>query len=269
MAKAALDAEKLGTSGITDFLTISFSSTDYIGHAFGPNSIEAEDAYLRFDKDLGDFLKYLDGKVGKGNYLLFLTADHGAAHNMDFAKEHKIPAGALDDVNIKKDLGVLLDKAFGVKQIIAEVINYQVYLNDEVIANNKLNKGEIKQFIIQELLKYSGIAKAFEISQVDNLMLPAPLKLMVTNGYNQKLSGDIQFVFKPQWYDSWSPKGTTHGVWAPYDAHIPLLWFGWNIKPGKLNRKVYMTDIAPTVAALLKIQMPNASIGEVIEEVSK
>lgn len=269
MAKAAVEAEQLGKSGLTDFLTISFSSTDYIGHAFGPNSIEAEDCYLRFDRELGDFLKYLDSKVGKGNYLLFLTADHGAAHNVEFSKEHKLPAGVLDDADIKKNLDVLLESAFGVKQIIAQVINYQIYLNDEIIASSKLNRAAINQFIIQELLKYPGIAKAFEINQLNDLMLPGPLKMMVANGYNQKLSGEIQFVFKPQWYDSWSTKGTTHGVWSPYDAHIPLLWFGWNIKPGKLNRKVYMTDIAPTVAALLRIQTPNATIGEVIEEVSK
>lgn len=92
---------------------------------------------------------------------------------------------------------------------------------------------------------------------------------MLTNGYNQKLSGDIQFVFKPQWFDWFTHTGTTHGAWNPYDAHIPLLWFGWGIKPGRLNREVYMTDIAPTLAAKLHIQMPNASIGKVIEEVVK
>jgi hypothetical protein len=91
---------------------------------------------------------------------------------------------------------------------------------------------------------------------------------MLTNGYNQKLSGDIQFIFKPQWFESWRT-GTTHGLWNPYDAHIPLLWFGWNVKPGKTNREVYMTDIAATVAALLHIQMPNGSVGKVIEEVGR
>ncbi len=269
MAKAAIEGEQLGMSGFTDFLAVSFSSTDYMGHAFGPNSIEVEDAYLRFDKEFADFLNYLDKKVGKGNYLLFLTADHGAAHNPDFAKEHKLPAGVLDDVDIKRDLNLTLEKVYGVKQLVAQVINYQVYLNDEVVANKNINKADLKKFIIQELLKYPGIAKAFDAEQVEFTPLPAALKLMITNGYNQKLSGDIQFVFKPQWFDSWNTLGTTHGVWAPYDAHIPLLWFGWNIKPGKLNRKVYMTDIAPTLAALLKIQMPNSTVGEVITEVGK
>lgn len=269
MAKAAIEGERLGNNGFTDFLSVSFSSTDYIGHAFGPNSIEVEDTYLRFDKELADFLGYLDNKIGKGNYLLFLTADHGAAHNPVFANEHKMPAGVLDDADIKKELNLVLEKTFGVKRLIAQVINYQVYLNDSVIADSKINKPDLIQFIIKELLNYPGIARAFETGQDDHLLLPAPLKLMIANSYNQKLSGDIQFIFKPQWFDSWNALGTTHGVWAPYDAHIPLLWYGWHIKPGKLNRKVYMTDIAPTVAALLKIQMPNSTIGEVITEVSK
>lgn len=267
MAKAAVEGEQLGKSGFTDFLALSFSSTDYIGHAFGPNSVEAEDAYLRLDKELADFLKYLDGKVGKGNYLLFLTADHGAAHNPTFAKDHKMPGGVLDDADIMKQINEAIEKRFSIKSAIEQVINYQLYLNNDVIAESKSSSTEVRQFIIQELLKYSGIAKAFEIGAAATPMLPSDLQRMVVNGYHQKLSGDIQFVFQPQWFDSWSTKGTTHGVWSPYDSHIPLLWFGWNIKPGKLTRKVYMTDIAPTIASLLKVQMPNANIGDVIVEV--
>jgi predicted AlkP superfamily pyrophosphatase or phosphodiesterase len=269
MAKAAVEGEQLGQRGVTDFLAFSLSSTDYIGHAFGPNSIEVEDTYLRLDKELADFLNYLDAKVGKGNYLFFITADHGAAHNPAFVRDHRMPGGVLDDADIRKALNSAIDRAFGSSQTIAQVINYQIYFNDEVLASSKINKTELKQFIIRELLKYPGIAKAFDIENLGHTILPGPLKEMVINGYNQKLSGDIQFVFQPQWYDSWSLKGTTHGVWAPYDSHIPLLWYGWNVKAGKLNRKVYMTDIAPTIAALLNIQMPNANIGEVIPEVRK
>jgi hypothetical protein len=91
---------------------------------------------------------------------------------------------------------------------------------------------------------------------------------MLANGYNQKLSGDVQFIYRPQWFEGFN-RGTTHGAWNPYDSHIPLVWFGWGIKVGKTGREVYMTDIAPTLANLLQIQMPNASIGKVIDEVKK
>ena len=96
---------------------------------------------------------------------------------------------------------------------------------------------------------------------------PQPVRERIINGYNQKLSGDIQFLFKPQWFDGWD-RGASHGVWNPYDARIPLLWFGWNVKRGKTSREVYMTDIAPTLAALLQVQMPNATIGKVITELA-
>jgi len=268
MAKAAIEGEKLGASGATDFLAVSFSSTDYMGHQFGPNSIEMEDAYLRFDRELSAFLQYLDAKIGKGNYLLFLSADHGAAHIPGFSKEHRIPAGVLDDADIKIQLNNNLEKAFGLKGAVAQVINYQVYLNDSLLVQTKTDYTTIKQYIIKELLRYPGIANAFELGINHAYSLPFFLETMVRNGYNQKFSGDIQFIFKPQWFDGWNT-GTTHGVWAPYDAHIPLVWFGWNIKPGKSNRQVYMTDIAPTLAALLHVQMPNAAIGHAIGEVIK
>ena len=107
---------------------------------------------------------------------------------------------------------------------------------------------------------------AFDLSNVQQSTMPERLKMVFTNGYNQKLSGDVQFTFKPQWFEG-GERGSNHGLWNPYDSHIPLLWFGWNVRAGQTNREVYMTDIAPTVAGMLHIQMPNASIGKVIEEV--
>jgi hypothetical protein len=112
------------------------------------------------------------------------------------------------------------------------------------------------------------IIAAFATEDIAITALPQPQREMMINGYNPKRSGDIQFTFKPGYFDGGN-KGTTHGLWNPYDAHIPLLWFGWGVKPGKTNREVYMTDIAPTIAAMLRIQMPNGSVGKVITEVIK
>jgi hypothetical protein len=118
------------------------------------------------------------------------------------------------------------------------------------------------------LLRQPGVERAVDLENIAAANLPQQLHMMLVNGYNQKLSGDIQFLYRPQWFEG-SNRGTTHGSWNPYDSHIPLLWFGWGIKSGKTAREVYMTDIAPTVAALLQIQMPNASVGKVIAEVAK
>jgi predicted AlkP superfamily pyrophosphatase or phosphodiesterase len=265
MAKAAIEGEGLGKRGVTDLLAISCSSTDYLGHAMTPNSIEIEDMYLRLDRDLAQFLTYLDAVLGRGQYIFFLTADHGAAHNPGFMQQHNIPGGTLDDALLQRRLNAGLQRRFGVPDLISSIINYQVYLADSAIAEKRLDKAAVKKQIIDTLIQIPGIAKAFALENLNDAGLPEMLKMMVANGYNQKLSGDIQFLYYPQWFDG-GQKGTTHGTWNPYDAHIPLLWFGWNIKAGRSYRNVYMTDIAPTLAALLHIQMPNANIGTVIEE---
>ena len=268
MAKAAINAEALGKRNITDFLAVSFSSPDYIGHTFGPNSVEVEDMYLRFDKELGDFLKYLDANIGKDQYLVFLTADHGVAHNPLFMRDKKLPAGAFDEAGVRRRLNDSLQAKFIKTNLITQFVNYQFYLDDSTIARDGLDKKTIVKYMIGLLKNEAGVSNAVDLSDIANASLQEKPKWMLTNGYNQKLSGDLQVILKPQWFGSWQ-KGTTHGLWNPYDAHIPLLWFGWNVRAGATNREVYMTDIAPTVSALLHIQMPNASVGKVIEEVYK
>ena len=265
-AKSAIDNEKLGTGPVTDFLTVSISSTDYIGHSFGPNSIEAEDAYLRLDQDIADFLQYLDAKLGKGNYLTFLTADHGVAHVPAFLAEHKLPGGAVGDEDITKDLNEAINAKFGIANGVITVENYQVYLNTNEIEKQQKDLKEITKTVINALKQKPFIVNAVETSSIEAASLPDPQKKMFNNGYNPKRSGDILFVFKPGYFDGGS-KGTTHGLWNPYDAHIPLLFFGWNVQHGKTNRETYMTDIAATVAAMLQIQMPSGCVGKVITEV--
>jgi predicted AlkP superfamily pyrophosphatase or phosphodiesterase len=268
MAKAAIQAEQLGKRNITDFLAISCSSTDYVGHSFGPNSIEVEDVYLRLDQDISNFLSYLDAEIGKGQYLVFLTADHAVAHVPAFMKENKIPAGAFDDADVLKWLNENAEKTFGIKNALETVTNYQLFVNNAALKTNNTDPAQFRHWAIDQLKNHPAIMTAFDLHELQAANIPAKIREMVTNGYNQKLSGDIQFVFKPQWFDGWD-KGTTHGAWNPYDSHIPLVWYGWRIKPGKSNHEVYMTDIAPTVAAMLRIQMPNGSIGKVIEEITK
>ena len=269
MAKAALTAEQLGNDPITDFLAVSLSSPDYIGHSFGPNSVEAEDNFLRLDKDLGDFLNFLNEKVGEGQYLVFLSADHGAAHVPAFLKEHKVPAGNVNINGMFTEMNKSLKEKYGVDELVADMVNYQVYLNHSVINTSKLNEKEIRKWVIDYLLKQAGIERVFELDALSETNLPAKVKNMLTNGYYPARSGDIQLILQPQWLEGFESGGTTHGLWNPYDAHIPLLWYGWNIKQGRSNREINMTDIAPTIAAMLHIQMPSGSIGHVIEEIIK
>jgi predicted AlkP superfamily pyrophosphatase or phosphodiesterase len=269
MARAVLANYALGKSGVTDFLAVSLSSPDYVGHQFGPNSIEVEDTYLRLDADLAAFLKHLDETVGKGQYTVFLTADHGVAHVPGFMLEHKLAAGNWEPDSTIKDMNALLKEKFGMERLILAESNYQLYLDHKKLATaDAATRTAITQFIISECRKMKGVADVFELSQIAGYALPQPIHQMMINGYHKKRGGDIQLLLEPGWIDG-GKTGTTHGLWNPYDTHLPMLWMGWGIKKGASNTQRYMTDIAPTLAALLHIQMPNGCVGQVMTEVLK
>ncbi len=265
-ARAAVEAEQLGSRGETDMLTVSCSSTDYVGHQFGPNSIENEDDYLRLDKELGDFLRFLDARLGKGNYLFFLSADHGVAHTPGFLKVHQLPGRPFDDMAMVTELNRRIRAQFGVDKLITSSHNYQLSFNATLMDSLQLNRDAIVAFLLPIVKKVPGIANAFDITRLMQTTLPEVQRKMFSNGYFHQRCGEIQFVLQPGWIDG-SATGTTHGLWNPYDAHIPLVWMGWKVKPGKLNRETYMTDIAPTIAGMLQVQMPSGSAGQVIAEV--
>lgn len=268
-AKAAITGEQLGADNITDFIAISYSSPDYIGHSFGPNSVEAEDGFLRLDKELGNLLDFLDKKIGKDQYTVFLSADHGVAQVPEFIQENKLPGGRVYLNTVVSQLNNTLNEKYKIKTIIVADDNYQLHLNHPLLDSANLNKEEVINWIVDYLSSEPGIARIFPLADLNTVPLPATIRKMVNNGYYPRRNGEIQVILQPGYIDAISATGTTHGLWNPYDAHIPLLWYGWGIKQGKTNREIYMTDIAPTLAAMLHIQMPSGSIGQVIPEVMK
>lgn len=274
MAVAAINGEQLGQHDVTDFLAMSLSSPDYIGHQFGINAVEIEDTYLRLDRDIANFLTYLDAKIGKGNYTVFLTADHGAAHNTAFLKDHGIPADVWDDKNELGKMNAMLQTKYKVDSLIIGLDNYQVNLNYRIINYLHLDEETIKTDCINYLQKLPYVMFAVDMKKAETAPIPAALRTRIVNGYNIKNSGAIQIILNPGWFtghgsgDS-GPTGTTHGTWNPYDNHIPLLFMGWGVNHGNATRETHMTDIAPTIAALLHIQAPNGSIGTPISEVIK
>lgn len=267
LAKVAIKAEDLGQDNITDFLAVSCSSTDYVGHQYGPNSIEAEDTYLRLDKDLEDFFNYLDKTVGKGNYLLFLSADHGAAHVPGFMKENKLPGGVVDDKAIVTGLNTYLESKFKIKKPVLLAMNNQLIFNHQNPDFKQIDFTAMKSASIEYLRTLEGFADAVDLARISESTLTTIQKQMITNGYNARRSGDVYFILQPNWFDG-GKTGTTHGAWNPYDAHIPLVFMGWKVKPGKTNQTHHMTDIAATIAAMLHIQMPSGCIGEPITELT-
>ena len=262
-AKAAIADEHMGQGPYTDFLAISCSSTDLIGHQFGPNSIEVEDCYIRLDKDIADFLSYLDQTVGDGNYVVFLSADHGASHAINFNHDHHMPSGMVPADTVRKKVNQFLKTRFGKDSLIEIYNNVQFYLNKANIKRYGLYEDTIKKALIDYLITLPGIAKALDLAHLKSEVLPTSYLETFINGYNQKRSGDIQVIFDPAYLEGYA-KGTTHGSGYAYDTHIPLLWYGWGVKSGYDYSQTYMTDIAATLAALLHIQEPNGCIGKPI-----
>lgn len=268
MARACVNAELLGQREATDFLCLSFSSTDYAGHNFSPNAIEMEDMFLRLDKELASFLGFLDKAVGVGNYTVFLTADHGGAHNAQYMQDVKIPAGFDRQTISFNALAAYVRQKTGKDSLVRMATNYQVYLNEQQIKLKKVDRYEVKSSVIEWLHQQAAVSFAIDMEDMDDAVVPEPVKTMCINGYNRKRSGCIQIILDPAWYSSGhGAKGTTHGSWNPYDTHVPLLWYGWGIRKGESYKQVNITDISPTVAALLHIQMPNGCVGHVLDDV--
>lgn len=273
MAISALQGEQLGKGDETDMLCISFSQTDIIGHEFGTRGEHTDEAYLELDKDIAKLLKAFDEQVGKGNYLVFLTADHGGAHNFKFMEDHKLNGGAFkfDEEYVIEAAKRLTERLGLTKNIIKDCLDYRLVLDKDAIREQGLDEEKVRDVIVEELLKVPHVSFACDFKKAAMAPIPAFLKERVLKGYHHDRSGDIIFMVEPGWYafnSKWSsPIGTTHGEWNPYDAHIPLLFYGWKVKHGATSREVHITDIAPTVCQKLHIQQPNACVGEPITEV--
>jgi predicted AlkP superfamily pyrophosphatase or phosphodiesterase len=268
MAEMALVNEGLGQDDITDLLAISFSSPDYIGHSYGPNSWETMDGYIKLDIQLAKLFASLDKQVGKNNYTVFLTADHAVQHIPDYAKKHHLPGGLIIESDIKKELNQLLVKNGLDPKMISDIGEYYVHFNHDLMDSLHVSQAQLVQLVSNRLEKNPGILQVVETRKAANSSLPEALRERIVNGYSSQRSGDLFIVTKSGYMDGYVT-GTTHGTLYNNDAHIPLLWYGNGIKKGSINTINYMTDIAPTVTTLLGIQMPSGSIGNPILGVLK
>lgn len=275
LAETIMKAENLGNNGTTDMLCVSISSTDAISHTTGtwlsPGK-ENEEVFLTLDRDIKKFFEALDNQVGKDGYLLFLTADHGGTHNPNTMKAHKLPGGYAD---VNAEIATVNDamgKLFGVEgKYIHRVLDYSLYINRDFLAQNNLCYDKVKAAIINEFKKKSEIFP-FVIDNENAAIAPVPqwIRERAINGYYRGRTGDITLIVRPDHF-SFKVKddyfGAQHGAWTHADTHIPLVFMGWHIKPGKTNKLTYMVDTAPTVCSMLHIEAPSAATGNPIVEV--
>ena len=270
MAIAAMKGENLGRGEATDMLCVSYSQTDAIGHKWSTRGEHTDGAYMGLDEDLKRLLAALDEQVGHGNYLLFLTADHGAAHNWKYMQDHRLGGGKwLYADLIKQGEAYVAEMLGNSKPVINDILDFRVYLNHQAIIDQDLDVDAVKGCLVDFFSQAPHVVFAVDYKYLRTSSLPERLLNMAAMGYHPRRSGDILIITEPNYYmfGQWSsPVGTTHGSWNPYDAHIPLLFYGWHVKHGETSREVHITDIAPTVCQMLHIQQPNACTGEAILE---
>jgi predicted AlkP superfamily pyrophosphatase or phosphodiesterase len=264
-AKKAIEKEDLGKDEITDFLTVSFSSTDYVGHILGPRSMELQDTYLRLDETIADFLNYLDITVGKDNYLLFLTADHACAENANFLKDQKYAVKNMDTKEITKALKAFSIATFG-DDLVTNYSNFNLYFNKEIIKTKGLDLAKVKQAIKDYLMTQEQVKRVYTEEEILAATGNDYFLNFIAKGYDATQNGDMVVLDKPG-YIQYGPTGSSHGTPYNYDTHAPLLFYGWKIKSGESFNKVKITEIAPTLAQKLKIEMPNGSESEVLSEI--
>ncbi len=272
LAKAAIDGEKLGQNTVTDFLTISFSSTDALGHAVGPNAVEIEDIYLRLDRSLEDLLKTLDAKIGKGKYTLFLSADHAVADVAQYLKDNKMNAGYFHHENLKASLNEFLRKYFPDRDVIESIDGQQIFINQAAFQNTPQTAGVemivATELVVKFLMAQDGVADAWSESLLrQGRYDEGGIKGMVIRGHHPKRSGDVVFLLEPGWYSATRVSGTTHGTAYTYDTHVPMIFFGHGIPHGSSVVYHPITDIAPTLSVLLNIKFPSGCTGQPIGEI--
>lgn len=264
LAMRAIDKEELGKDNITDFLAVSFSSTDYVGHTFGPRSMEIQDTYLRLDLTIASFLDYLDKTVGKDNYLVFLTADHAVAENPIYLKDRKYNVTNISSKDIFASLSKFSTDTFGANFVLT-YSNFNVFLNRDIIKEKGLELAKVKQSFKDFLMTQEYVKRVYTQEEILAATGQDYYLNFIFKGYDPKQSGDLVLLEGAGYLES-IETGTTHGTPNSYDTNVPLLFYGWHVPQGESNKKEYITEIAPTLSKMLKITTPNGTESQVLEE---
>ena len=265
LAEAAIKHEHLGQDDFVDLLAVSFSSTDYVGHSMGPRAIETQDTYIKLDRSIARLLNYLDTTIGKGEYLIFLTGDHGAAEVPQYLADRRYNVTTISNSDIAEELKIFSMEKYG-ENVVRNFSNFNVFLNAEVLRNLKLDPSMVEQDLIAFFMSKDYVRRVYTAQDILNGNSNDPVLKLIFNGYDPKQSGDLFVLLKPGYMD-YGVGGTTHGSPYVYDTHVPLIWYGWKINPGRNYDKKFITQIAPTLAQKINISMPNGSDSEVLLEV--
>lgn len=272
-AKRALLEEQLGQDAVTDYLSVSFSSTDYVGHVFGPSSLEAEDNILRLDRTLSDLFAFVDEKVGLENTLIVLSADHGGPDAPGYLESLKIPAGYVDPDSWDKDAAIeRIKDTFGIEGALIQTYDHPyLYFSGDVKNDRSIDQEKLEAAVVEELSKFRGVSLAVSSSALRHGNVPdTELYRAVSNNFNAKRSGEVFIVFEPNWFINDFDGlivASTHGSPWNYDTYVPIVFAGADLKPQMIDRKVLTIDVAATLSAYMKIKPPSGASGTPLIEV--
>jgi hypothetical protein len=271
LAKAAIEAESLGADEFTDLLSVSFSTPDLVGHTYGPDSQEIVDTYARLDKVLADLLSYVDRKIGLQNTIIAMTGDHGVSPIPEYMLKMGLDGARLSgQALVAAVTKALNDKTGKDEKWVQAFVNDQIYIDPRPVAANKMTQEEVEGIVGEAAIRVPGVINYFTRTQIINGNLPqTALARRVTNGFNRLRSGDVWVITKPFSFFSEGGLGTTHGSPYNYDTHVPVIFFGKGIVKGRHNIECSPSDIATTLASLLRIEMPSNRYGRVLPVAEK
>ncbi|PKP22461.1 MAG: alkaline phosphatase family protein [Bacteroidetes bacterium HGW-Bacteroidetes-21] len=263
-AIATIMNEELGKDDIPDMLTVSFSSTDYMGHRYNPYSVEMEDVYLRLDKEIAHLIEFIETEVGKENVVIFLTADHGSSQHPDYMKSIKYPQGKFNPSYSMTLLKSYLNAVYGQGEWVMEYIDGQIYLNHNLIEDSKLSLKEVQEKTADFMIQFNGIANAMSAYSMVNTPFSDGIFKFMQNSFNQERSGDVFINLRPGWVEESSIYMVNHNTPYSYDTNVPLIFYGWKIPRQTVYQKVNITSIAPSISFMLNISTPNGCTSNIL-----
>lgn len=266
MAYAAIEGEGLGQDDYTDLIAVSLSSTDHIGHRYGPASKEVQDAYIRFDREIARLIEYLDENFGKENVLVFLTSDHGAAHNPEYMRDLGMPTGNYNRSEASEMISDRLTEIYGFDPV-RTLENTQLFLDHNAMHSNGIRPEQIQRDAAEILISIDGVAGALTADALRSGSFTEAIQQRIQRGYNPSRSGDVIYWMEPQWFKSNRSLGTTHGTPWSYDTRAPLIWYGWDIPSGNSTVPVGISDISSTVANFINIPYTTGNTGQPMNHV--
>lgn len=265
-AISAIVNEDLGKDDFTDFLSISFAATNYSGELFGPRSVEMEDLFLRLDKDIEHLMSFIDDEIGLENVLVYITSDRGVSDVPEYLISKKQNAGVFDGAKAVTLLNSYLSILYQNGEWVKKYYSRQLYFNQQLIDKTGVNLEEIQDKVANFMVQFKGVANALPAHVINSTNFETGINKKIQNSFNQKRSGDVIINLEPGWIEK-NGYVTKSGSGYEYDTHVPLIWSGWKIKNTRIDSPTEIIDIAPTIAWILKITSPNASVGNPIYDI--